>query len=569
MFRFFGHPPALYMIAAVVSFSIIPVLFDVGNAADSPFLFSGIWQGSVGLGIGAVILLARKRLPVKPTAFKGIISHCWTWLMLISVIVHCGGVLFAFGLAYVDVSMAAILHETWPVILIVLVSRFFKNTDRYRPLTWGTWSFVTLALAGVTMVILSHNEAPHPLLAIGSNFSSMETWIGVLLVSMAALFAAARSCTFLIGASLAREHSTEKHREAAEIVFVIIVTCICQIFAGIVLCSFGWGLSETISSHQLEYAIFGGLVVSPFGLVAFRAANMTTKNLGVNALAYATPLVTLLWLWMTSTLNVSHWDYLIIGAMGIAAANLLINAKADKRIAYSALVVSLWVFGTIIYFHEGYTTDVPLELPVTVFILVLAFRVDRLARRTSQEESWVFEAFQRLKVMASRRQIDCMAGETLLKIDRHKTPEELAWAYRRLVVNLERAGKRECAVDEVRDIRHMVDSLAHSRQQGAHFGELVAIFFAGSLIVGGLLLFNGEREIYSDFASFLLSSVVVFLFFNIVDLQNDRRDQILIRRNGRYEVKFDDAESKYGQQKIAVGVSSVIVVVFGFMFASA
>ena len=102
---------------------------------------------------------------------------------------------------------------------------------------------------------------------------------------------------------------------------------------------------------------------------------------------------------MLSILDVPHPDYLIIGAMAIVASNLLINAKADMRVAYSALVISLWVFGTFVYFHDGYTTEVPLELTVTVFILVLSFRVDRLARRTSREEEWVFEAFRRLELL--------------------------------------------------------------------------------------------------------------------------------------------------------------------------
>ena len=123
------------------------------------------------------------------------------------------------------------------------------------------------------------------------------------------------------------------------------------------------------------------------------------------------------------------------------------------------------------------------------------------------------------------------------------------------------------AADDIKDIRHLVNNLAHSRQQGANFGELVAIALAGGLIVLGLLFFNGNGGLYGEIVSLSLSSVVVFLFVNILDLQNDRRDQILERKAGHYVVKFDDDRSRKGQQWISVVTSAVIVVVFAALFA--
>ena len=564
--KFFGDlHPAVYMMMAVAAFSATPVLFNLGDAGESPFLFTSIYQGSTVMGLVTAILFINKKLSLKWAVNEVIKSRYKTILMLISVIGSCGFVLFAWGFAFVDVSIAAVLYETWPIFLIFLMSRLFRDTKRYRPITLDTWIFAVLALAGVALVILSHNDARPSLLEIGNNFTHPKTLFGAILVLTAAICGAARiACTLKVGNLLAKEHSHSEDRRE-EIAFASAMTCICVIIAGGVFCLIGLFAGEEISSPQLIYAIMSGIANS-IGIVTLRTANLATKNLGLNSLAYATPLLTLIWLWVLSLLDVSHLDYLIIGAMGIVAANLLINTKPDKRIAYNALVVSLWLFGTIIYFHVGYETEVPLELPVTVFILVLSFRVDRLVRRTSQEEAWVFNAFHRLRHMASKRQIDYAAGETLLKIDRHKTPEELAGAYRQLVEKLALAERKVDNRDEITEIRHMVDSLAHSRQQGAHFGELVAIAIAGGLIVVGLLFFNEKHDIYSDLASFLLSSVVVFLFFNIVDLQNDRRDPILIGRIWRYEVKFDDAVSKYGQQKFSVVISAVIVVVFAVLF---
>ena len=44
-----GIHPLFYMVLVVVSFSLVPVLFKLAGADDSPFLFTGVWLGSIGL----------------------------------------------------------------------------------------------------------------------------------------------------------------------------------------------------------------------------------------------------------------------------------------------------------------------------------------------------------------------------------------------------------------------------------------------------------------------------------------------------------------------------------------
>ena len=573
-----GLQSALYMIIAVVFYSAVPIFFQLGNSDESPFLFTGIYLVSIGVGMGAVVLPIKRKLLFQPTVIEDIKSHCKSWLMLVSVSGVGGLALFACGLEFLEISIAAILYETWPLLLILAMSFLFKGTQRYRAISVGTVVFVSLALCGATLVILSHNDTPQPLLEIRNTFTGIGTLFGIFLVLMSAVGQATFGAgTLKIGVLLAEKHSRPESRKMGEIVFVMVITLISMFIAGGVLCAIGLIASENISSHQLIYAIIGGLFVNSIGAVAFRAANLTTDDLGVNAISFLTPLATLIWLWLLSILHVPHIDYLIIGAMCIVAANLLINAEASKRDAYKALVVSLLTFGTFIYFTDGAATRVPLELPVTIFILILAFRVDRLARRTNQEEEWVFEAFHRLKSLAYRKHIPNRAWMLMLDIDRHKNPEGLTIAYKELVglhltTCFKRSGVDEKRIAELTDIRQLVDKLVHSRQQGANFGEKVAIALAGMLIVTGLLFFNGVQEFYSEFASFLLSSVVVFLFFNILDLEKDRRDSILEEVEagdeyaGQHIVKFDDIKSRAGQQTISVVTSAVIVVVFARLF---
>ena len=575
-----ARPPALYMMVTVACFSVFPVLFKIGGAGESPFLFAGILQLSAGIGMCTVMLFGRKRLQIGPTAFEGIMSQCKTWYMLFAVIASFHFVLFAHGLSFVDVSIAAILYETWPVFLMLIMSFIFydkekgKDKQRYDPISIATWFFVVLALVGVGLVILSHNDTARTLHDIWSDLTHFRTMIGVGLVLLAAFLAAARPAfTSKMGEYLAKKHSSTEKGEMEEIAFATAMTCVCNVLTGGGLVITGLAVSENFSTHILLYAIMSG-VLNSFAIVTFRTAILKTDNLGVSAIGYATPLITLIWLWALSILDVVHLDYLVIGAMGIAVSNLLIIVKASKRVAYKALVASLWVFGTFVYFHEGYATDIPLELPVTVFILVLAFRVDRLVRRTGQEEEWVLEAFHKIELLVSgkkhvsapSRRLLSEALRTLICIDKHETTGDLNAEYRKMVKQLRDARTARSTEDEITEIRRLVDNLVHSRQQGARLGEFVAITLTGGLIVLGLLIFNGNREIYGEITSFLLSSVVVFLLFNIVDLQRDRKDETLIKESGEYIVNFSNTKNRETQQYISMGTSCVIVAVFVWLF---
>ena len=582
MFKFLSGPYAAYhMMLAVVAYSLTPVLFDLGGAEESPMMFTAVWLFSFAMGTAAAILVFKRRLILGQQAIEDIKSCYKHWEMWVSTPAYCGFALFALGLAFVDVSIAAIIFETWPVFWILILSILFSDKtkaadeQRFGAVT-SALLFGTLALFGVGLVILSYNAAPNPLEQIGSEFASRGTLLGAGLVVLASICGAADGAGPLkLGSKFAKKHSGTEKLRTRELIFASALNAVCAVIASGALYAIGWSISETLSLHQVFYAFINGFFVFTIGGFAFRAANLNTNDLGVNALAYATPLVTLVWLWMLSTLDVPHLDYLLIGAMGIVSANLLINVKASIRDAYKALVVSLCVFGAIVYFTEGTATDVPLELPVTIFILVLAFRVERLARRTSQEEGWVFEAFRRIEALAYKKQIDKEEWETLqkrnlLKIDRHEKPTELTDAYEGLAEYLSAQAEKSVrlvgAYNEITGVRHIVDKLAHSRQQGSRFGEIVAIFLAGALIVLGLLSFNGGRDVYGEITSFVLSSVIVFLFFNILDLEKDRRDRVLKEKGGRYIVKFDDASNRKGQQRIAVVTSGVIVIVFVALF---
>ena len=273
----------------------------------------------------------------------------------------------------------------------------------------------------------------------------------------------------------------------------------------------------------------------------FKGESLAVKAvLATRVFQFATPLGILSVLYVLGILDVSHLDYLIIGTIGITVSNLMTEDNSNEissktRFTNQALMVSLWVFGTFTYFTTGFATQVSLELPVTIFILVLVFRVTRLVERTNQEEKWVLEVFRKLEFLSFKKDnTDVLesnflknATNCLLRIDAYKSKDELTTEYKEMVLQLNLVTPS----DEIAEIRQLVDSLAHSRQQGSRIDETVAISIVAFLLVIGLLVFNGSSklsgEFYNELTSFLLSSIVVFLLFNILELENDRKDETL------------------------------------------
>ena len=687
-FRCTQNRASMFALIQFVVFLVFPVLFVLGDAKESPFLFTGILQFGCGIGAFTITLIfkfydkAKEGLlatgdviqlgeeithtKAKQALFTSEVKReIWSFstiiLMMVSVIGNCMLVLFALGLLFVNASTAVLLFETRYLLLFFVLALPFMSTIQrtrvepqnesrdhraerllrlqhearlhQRSLFFRTLIFCVPAVAGVVLVIMSHNDTPHPLLAIGGVFVNPGTLLGgtlfgVFFVLMATIsYAFQRICAMKIAERVCHKHANREGAMAYEKETKYLERCMTSIslvIAGVSLCAIGLAIdliaSETISfsvetpsfsGHQLFYTMMGTLAYT-IGTVAkevprrylIRADAVNKHNreegkiealdLGVKLVyaaqtfRFATPLGILILLWMLSILEVLHLDYLIIGAMGITVSNLLIRDETFERISYQALMVSFWLFGTITYFVDGFETDVPLELPVTVFILVLVFRVSRLVRRTADEEKWVLEVFHRLSLLASKELDTKLRGfinaakQELTAIDEHKSVGELITSYKTMVQYLVLVGEgiskshrdvdeKRDALDKITDIRRLVDMLVHSRQQGSRFDEMVAVALTGGVIVLGLLVFNGDNKFYSEFSSFLLSSVVVFLFFNILDLEKDRKDKTMTideEMTKKLTTKMSIVNFEGAKKRDREGASTVlksIVIVTGFL----
>ena len=329
----------------------------------------------------------------------------------------------------------------------------------------------------------------------------------------------------------------------------------------------GLARGETISFQSLAIGIFiGGALIQAIPSIAWRAANLATHNLGINAMLYGVPMLSLLWLWVFSHIGVARPDYYVIGVAGIFTANLLINFEAERLFSFKALVIALWACGTAVYLRNvgqgiwvGGEYFGALALTSTVFILILSFRVARLSTRILDEDNRAFRLVRELDELARRGLIGPEVCEYILTINEAEGPklqEAYTKARQSVAVALRRASPGDG--EKLIALEAELDSLTHSRQQGINFGELSALtIFAGLVLF--LALFSrpdvsGTTAFLVDVFSMLFSSVIVFLTFGIGDLQRDRTAHIMLSRSvstsGEYEVLFLDETRRHIEQGI-------------------
>ena len=148
--------------------------------------------------------------------------------------------------------------------------------------------------------------------------------VGVALVLVAAL--GSSLCVFGLrwGVSLADELSRRREDirslELGCAVLALFITSLVSVAFNSVV---GMASGERMEFPACGVAAFTGAFAA-VGAIAMRKANLVTDNLGVNAMSYFIPVLSLLLLLWIAGAEVVRLDYLAIGAMAIISSNLLV-----------------------------------------------------------------------------------------------------------------------------------------------------------------------------------------------------------------------------------------------------
>ena len=310
-----------YMLVAVICYSTVPLFVTWGDG-DGPFLFGALWRVGHLLGAALFLALAYRPLLLNLDNWKAISRRSLSRDMLLWIVCYSGVAWFAWSAELVDISVTAVLYETWPIILIALTGRLFKREARYRAVSKWTFTLPIMAFVGFVFVVLSQSGG----FASFGESSLITLAFGVSLALAASAATSLNSFGFRWGASLAKDlpvrHRYE--RDSLELFGNVVGSLVSHVFAIPALALAGFARGESVNSETVMFGVLGGALAAGAAGIVWRKANLMTRDLRINAIAYATPALALIWLLALSIVGDVRLDYLLIGAALTVAANVFI-----------------------------------------------------------------------------------------------------------------------------------------------------------------------------------------------------------------------------------------------------
>ena len=125
-----------YMLIASVAYSVIPLVVNLAGGSHAPFLFNAwLRMGVAGACLlfllvffrsghlrGGDVVLVWKRFVVWPASA----------LIILAVAGSLDYALFAWSIRFIDITVAAILFEMYPVGIMLFAAWLFRGETRYR-----------------------------------------------------------------------------------------------------------------------------------------------------------------------------------------------------------------------------------------------------------------------------------------------------------------------------------------------------------------------------------------------------------------------------------------------------
>ena len=567
---------------------LIAHLFTTGGSAAR-----GQIAASMGLGLRADADNGRR--------FGG-------WAVLYGVLGKFDYVLLAFAVGYatvISLPVVTIIYTVWPIIFIVIMAVIYKNNDDYK--RGGGWTalMVLLCFVGFAFAGWHYIQA-----------ANVQFYVGIGVAFLTAFLVGSHHAAMLkwadgLGDGLENTELSDRYSDKqldifASVSALLLTQLVCAIISFII----GMRLGE--NTDLLLLWLVGGFLSAGVGDILFRAANVISNNLGVNAIIYAMPIFALALLAIFfPDFGIKQTDYFIVGVLIIIVSNLFINSEAELHWGFRGLIFTLGICGTFVYFRDGVFSFIGLEqwhwgvveyfgvvgMAATVFTLLLAFRIGRIVARSDAEENRLFAAFRKLHFLARRGVIDPGILACVLKIDENNDARALKEAYEQARAYIRRVYQEKSQVEVVDapslletevepasaptpvdsgdwqmlvDAEADLDALVRSRQSAIVLGELFSLIIFGSITIF-LVLFSRPQETEGwpnfliDLFAMLIAPVIVFLMVNIRDLHNERGQRWLEHiqdENEDYAVHLPQAVGRRADQWLAVILGVGIVATY-------
>lgn len=320
---YMGFAPLLMLLSSL-AFSFEPLILAVAGGSSAPFLFNaaikaGYMAAYIPLGLlfyrralldGRFWLMAWERRSI---------SHS-----LVSIGNNFFRVCYAAAARFIDVSVVSVALGAYPALCAALLAWLFRRSDRYAAISIWRRTFFGLGFVGFALVAFA--ETGGFSLAFGSAARlALGFGLSALGAGLLALSAFQLRWGALFGADAAR--ALGLRRLDAEFLGVSAIAAMGNLMALLIFCGLALWTGEAMSGGAFWFAFGGGALLAAFGEIPWRLANLRARDVGVNALAYVSPLFGLAWLYLAGAADVARFDWLALGAALIFACNALVAAR--------------------------------------------------------------------------------------------------------------------------------------------------------------------------------------------------------------------------------------------------
>ena len=578
---------ASWMGVSVFLNSWTPLTVALVGGAVGPFMFQ-FWAYSTMSLVWLVYLI---------WTHPGLVRRSDIWVWIIRQLPTRDGVLamlngfnlafFVSATLFLDTALVTVITAGW---LILFVAYRKQHDPRYQRMTGQHWLLLSIAMAGIALVTFSQ----------AGGITTAGGWRllwGGLLAAASAVCGSWISFRFRLGIELYHDRcksmsdvSDTRRDELACVLAVSIVTSLASILSGLLIGLIvfpgdtgpGTHLGGFVSTPVVWVIAVG--IVSALGNIAFRYANLEATNLGVNAMQYLRPVLSLVWLAVFATITVYRTDFLWVGAAAVIAANALINFRSEDRAGFEWLVLSLLGFGFVIYMRDEWFTHIPgygwfpgfgdyygvLGAGATVFVLILSFRTSRLTTRTASEEQQTYMLWRRLDALSADEQTRRVVLHHVQTIDTTRNIGELDHAYNYVTDQIEHAGLDR---SEAAEMQGNLDTLVNSKQKGRNLAELIVLVMLAFLVAGMAVFARTETQAWpalvNDVLSMLLASAVTFMTVHLFDRRSER-DLPLITDAGKVMFRTVETDEKHNprvEQAITVGIGFAVIGIYVWLMA--
>ena len=577
---------AAWMGVSVLLMSQRPLVVALVGGAVSPFVFQFWTSLTLSLVWFVYLLWASPDLVRRRDIWVWCVRRLRTFDGALAMLNGFNMSLFVWAALFIDTALVTVIAAGWPILFVFYRQRQEKQSNRYRHVAVQDWLLMAVAMAGVALVILSQTGG------VTADGGWRLIW-GVLLAVASAVSVSWISYRFKMGTDLHKKEAETSADRKDEVVCVLAVSTVASIpvIVGGLLIGLtvfppdtgrGAGLAGFVSGPVVW--IIASAIVTSLGTIAFRYANLETSNLGVNAMQYLLPVLSLVWLGVFATVTVYRTDILWVGAAAVISVNALINFRSEDRAGFKWLVLSLFGFGFVIYMRDEWFTHIPgygwfpgfsdyygvLGAGATVFVLILSFRTSRLAARTAGEDQQTYMLWRRLDALSADVQTRCVLLHHVRTIDTTRDITKLEEAYNYVTDRIEQAGLYR---SEAAELQGNLDTLVNSKQKGRNLAELIVLVMLAFLVAGMAVFARTETQAWpalvNDVLSMLLASTVTFMTVHLFDRRSER-DLHLITDTGKVKFRTLNTGKKHNprvEQTITVGIGFAVIGIYIYLMA--